>query len=186
MLHRLFVALRPPKELRDALLGLMGGIEAARWQGDGQLHLTLRYAGEIDRHRANDLADALTHVRFAPFALSVAGVGMFERKGRVHTVWAGIAPSPELTALQERIERCCINVGLEPETRKYAPHITIARLAAREDQVASFLAANHGFASAPWKVEDFVLYESHLSADGARYEPITSYPANRAEEARKP
>src|SRR3546814_10503522 len=61
-MHRLFVAIRPPAAIRKALLSIMGGVEGARWQSDDQLHLTLRFIGEVDRHRADDIAAALATV----------------------------------------------------------------------------------------------------------------------------
>ena len=79
-MHRLFVALRPPTGVRAALLALMNGIKGARWQDDDQLHITLRFVGEVNRHQANDLADALGEIRFSPFQIALAGAGCFERK----------------------------------------------------------------------------------------------------------
>ena len=66
----------------------MGGIAGARWQDDDQLHLTLRFIGEVDRHVATDVAAALGSVRHPPFELAVSGVGTFDRKGRIDTLWA--------------------------------------------------------------------------------------------------
>ena len=102
---RLFVGLRPPAPVRDVLLGAMGGVDRARWQDEDQLHLTLRFVGEIDAPLANDLAAALGQVDAAPFDLRIAGVGHFERKGRATTLWAGLAASPQLLAFQQKIER---------------------------------------------------------------------------------
>src|SRR5690606_20008278 len=89
MSHRLFIAIRPPAPVREALLDTMEGIEGARWQDEEKLHLTLRFAGEVERPAANDLAAALGRIAAAPFALRIAGVGHFERKGQPHTLWAG-------------------------------------------------------------------------------------------------
>ena len=176
MTHRLFVAIRPPAPVRAAMLAEMYGIEGARWQDDDQLHLTLRYVGEVDRHRAEDLALALGSLGGRRFRLSLRGTGVFERKGVVHTLWAGIEPCPELTALQARIERCCQSVGFIPETRKFSPHVTLARLNASSGPVAPFLSRTGDIRLGEWEVDSYLLYESHLRPEGSLYLPITTYP----------
>lgn len=177
-MHRLFVAIRPPEAVRDALLDTMEGVDGARWQEDDQLHLTLRYIGEADQHTANDLAEALGTVSFAPFPIAVRGTGTFERKGRVHTLFADIERTPPLVALRGRVERICIETGLEPEHRKFAPHITLARLNSSSGPVAPYLAAHAGLRLDPWECTSFFLYESHLRPTGSIYEPVVTYPAS--------
>lgn len=174
-MHRLFVALRPPELLRDLLIDAMEGVEGARWQGEEQLHLTLRFVGEVDAPQANDLADALATVRAEPFALRVRGVGHFTRKGRATALWAAFEPSEGLAILQRRVERACRAAGLVPQTRKFVPHITIARLNASTGGIDHWL-AQHGRLTAPkWPVERFVLYESQLAESGASYTAVVQY-----------
>ncbi len=172
---RLFVGLTPPREVREALLAATGGVESARWQDEGQLHLTLRFVGDIPAPEAEDLAAELGRVLAAPFTLRLAGVGHFERKGRAHTLWAGVAPSPELAALQAKVERVCQHVGLEPEPRKYAPHVTLARLPGSAGPIGGWLAEHGAFAAPPWPVSDFALVESTLGTGGSHYEPAVTY-----------
>lgn len=172
---RLFVALRPPAPLRDTLIDTMDAVEGARWQDEDQLHLTLRFVGEVDPPVAEDLAAALGQVDAPPFTLVVAGVGHFARKGRPTALWAGIGPSPALVALQHKVERACQRVGLEPEHRKFTPHITLARLGSGTGPVAPWLAAHGRFDAGPWPVEEFRLYQSVLSPGGSLYEPVVNY-----------
>lgn len=180
MSHRLFIAIRPPSPIRDALIDLMEGIDNARWQDDEQLHLTLRYIGEIDAHTADDLSEALSRIRVEPFQLTVSGVGAFERKGTPHTLWAGVGKSEPLKALQQKVERACIAVGIAPETRKFSPHITLARLNSSAGPIAPFLAHNDDLAFGPWEVDDFELCESHLRPQGSLYETVVTYPCEGA------
>ena len=180
MSHRLFVALRPPPAVRDALLDLMDGIAGARWQDDDQLHLTLRYIGEVDRHRANAIAAALERIGFAPFAVEIASLGTFQRKGQPHTLFAAVKPSPPLLALQRKVERACVMEGLTPETRKFTPHITLARLNRSSGAVAPVLARHAGFVAEPWECDAIHLYESHLRAAGSLYLPVARFPATMA------
>lgn len=175
MLHRLFAAIRPPVPVIDALLALEGGVAGARWQDAEQLHLTLRFFGEVEARQAEDVVDALAQVRAAPFALALRGVGHFERKGRTHTLWAGLAPSEPLEALQRKVESAARRAGLPSEGRRFAPHITLARLNAASGSVLPFLAAHGALTGEPWPVEAFDLIESTLAPTGARYETVRRY-----------
>lgn len=179
MRHRLFAAIRPPAPVIDALLALEGAAElhipGARWQDEDRLHLTLRFFGEVEAAQADDLAEALAGVACAPFALALRGVGHFERKGRPHTLWAGLAPSDDLAALQRKVERAARHAALPPETRRFAAHITLARLNAASGPILPFLAAHGTLASEPWPVEAFDLVESTLTPAGAVYETVRRY-----------
>ena len=172
---RLFVAIRPPEAVRDQLIDTMEGVKNARWQGEEQLHLTLRFVGELDNRTAEDFAAALGTIVAAPFELALAGVGHFARKGRAHTLWAGLAPSAELAALQKKVERACQAAGLEPERRKFMAHVTVARLGGASGRIEGWLAAHERLRSAPWMVDEFRLYESVLAPGGAEYEPVVRY-----------
>ncbi len=176
-MHRLFVALCLPKEIRTRLLSLMGGIAGARWQEDDQLHLTLRFIGNADRHRANDVAEALTSLRFSPFTLSLAGLGQFERKGRTHTLWAGVQPHDALGQLNRKIDRVCVLAGFPAEERAYLPHITLARFGRSGGSTEGFISRHAALSSPPFPVDEFALFESHLTESGAHYEVVTTYPA---------
>lgn len=175
MLHRLFAAIRPPAPVLARLLALEGGVAGARWQDDGQLHLTLRFFGEIAPRQAEDLVAALEGVTSPPFALALRGIGHFESKGRVHTLWAGIAPSDALLALQRRVETAARRAGLPAEPRTYAPHITLARLNSASGPMLPFLQGHAALASEPWPVEAFDLVESTLTPQGAEYETVRRY-----------
>src|SRR5206468_4981573 len=147
-----------------------------RWQGDEQLHLTLRFIGEVDRPLANDLAGALGQIRAEPFAVRIKGVGRFEGRNS-GALWAGVEPKEPLAALAAKIERGCQSVGLEPDRRAFHPHITLARWKGRRTrEVARFLERNRGLVSEPWEVDAFTLFESRLSKHGAHYEEVAVYP----------
>jgi len=173
-MHRLFVAIRPPAQIREQLLDLMEGVPDLRWQQDEQLHLTLRFIGGVERPVAEDLATALTQICFEPFELSLDGVGRFEKR-RHGALWAGVAPRDQLKALNAKVERACQSAGLEPERRAYHPHITVARWKGRAPCLDRFLGQHGGLTSAPWQVDEFILYESRLGREGAHYEPVAKY-----------
>ena len=174
-MHRLFVAIRPPEPIRDLLIDAMDVSPDFRWQDEEQLHLTLRFIGEVERPLANDLADALGRVRARPFAARIAGVGRFEQRSS-GALWAGVEPKAPLAALAAKVERICQQVGLEPERRAFFPHITLARWKGRRSrEVAEFLERRQGLSSEPWEVERFSLFVSRLSRHGAHYEAVASY-----------
>jgi 2'-5' RNA ligase len=182
-MHRLFVALRPPAAIRAYLIAAMGDIPHARWQDDEQLHLTLRFVGEVDRPQAEDVAAALGRVHADPFTVSIAGVGRFEKDGRTDAIWAGVAPREPLADLHARVDRALGQAGIEPDRRAYLPHITLARLsraAAVEQAIDRFLADRAGLSSAPFAIDALLLYESRLGREGARYEAIARYPFGQA------
>lgn len=180
-MHRLFIAIRPPAEIRARLLSLPGNVPGARWQDDDQLHLTLRFAGEVGPHQAQDLADALDSVRFGSFSIALAGLGQFERKGRVNTIWAAVQPREPLAQLQRKVDRACVRAGLPPEERAFLPHITLARLGRDAGSTQSFMELNAGLASPPFSVDSFALFESHLGQSGAIYHQAAIYRATPAE-----
>lgn len=175
-MHRLFVAIRPLRAARDALRGAMGGISGARWQSDDQLHLTLRFIGEVDRHRADDIHAALGGIRQLPFDIALNGIGAFERRGRPETVWAGVTPHEPLAALHRKVDTALLRVGVAPDQRAYLPHITLARLKPSSGPVGNLLEQSGGLASAPFTIDHFGLFESDLTAEGAVYSIVERYP----------
>ncbi len=175
-MHRLFVAIRPPDRIRDLLLGAMGGISDARWQTDEQLHLTLRFIGEVDRHMAVDVHAALGAVHQPPFEIAVNGLGTFDRRGQPDTVWAGIAPHEPIKALHNKIDQAMTRVGVAPDQRAFLPHITLARLKRWSGPVRNLLEQSGGLTSPPFVVEAFALFESKLTPEGAVYSLVERYP----------
>ncbi len=174
--HRLFVALRPPHAVRATLIAAMHGIAGARWQDDDQLHLTLRFIGEVDRHRAEDIAAALGALHSPAIMARIAGVDLFEHHGRPHMIWAGIEPQDAIAALHRKVDQLLARVGVAPETRAFVPHITLARLNRGSGPVAPFLALHSDLVSAPFAFEHVTLYESEMGHGGSRYHPVARYP----------
>ena len=175
-MHRLFVAIRPPEPVRDLLLDAMDGSPDFRWQSDEQLHLTLKFIGEVERPVADDLADALAQLRSPPFEIRIARVGRFDQTN-AGALWAGVVPKEPLAALAAKIDRACLAAGVEPERRAFHPHITLARWKGRRGhEAAAFVERNAGLASQAFTVNAFTLYESRLSRHGAHYEQAASYP----------
>ncbi len=174
-MHRLFVAVRPPSPIREQLLDLMEGVQGARWQDDEQLHITLRFIGEVDARVADDVASALGTVRHTGFDIALDGTGKFGGRGRVNAVWAGVRPHDHLAPLHRKIDHALVRVGLQPERRAYLPHITLARFGRETGGLDGFIARHAGLSSPAFPVTNFELYESHLSSTGATYELVERY-----------
>jgi len=175
-MHRLFVGIRPPEPIRDLLIDAMDDSADFRWQDEEQLHLTLRFVGEVERPVANDLGDVLSRIHSERFELRIAGVGRFEQRNS-GALWAGVEPKAPVAALAAKVERVCQSVGLEPERRAFHPHITLARWKGRRArEVQTFLERSGGLSSDPFAIDDFILFESRLSRHGAHYEEVARYP----------
>lgn len=175
-MHRLFVAIRPPPATRSLLSAAMGGVRGARWQSDDQIHLTLRFIGEVDRHQAEDVHAALGAIHHPAFEAAVSGVGTFDHRGRPDVIWAGVVPQGPLRALHKKIDQAVARVGVEPDRRTYFPHITLARLSRSAGPPGEFVAERGGLATPPFAVDAFTLFESRLTLAGAVYSTVDRYP----------
>jgi 2'-5' RNA ligase len=172
---RLFVAIPVPDAVAQGLLFIQSGVPGARWQTREQLHLTLRFIGEVDGRDANAVHDALCAISAPPFTLSLKGVGEFGGK-KPRALWAGVETSEALLHLQRKIETGLQRIGLEAEPRKFTPHITLARLKTTPPgKVMDYLVDHALYASTPFTVDAFVLYSSHLSPNGSIYRAEHSY-----------
>ncbi len=171
---RLFVGLELPAAVKAALLASMGGVAGARWQRDEQLHLTLRFIGEVDRHQAQDIAAALGRVNIRPFAAELGEAGHFEHRGRIDTLWVGVRPAEAVAALAKAVNAALAGVGIAPEPRAFVPHITLAR------GRTMFGVSAWPLAPIPrigWTVAGFALFESRMGKDGSDYGVIARWPA---------
>jgi len=177
---RLFVALALPAAIKAQLAMLSGGIPGARWLPPENYHLTLRFIGEVEHWRAEDIDDALANIRARPFDLSLRGVGTFERangpKSRLSTLWVGVEKTDQLTFLQAKVETALQRIGLEPERKRFAPHVSLARLdKAPPDKVIGYVQAHNLFRAPPVAIEHFTLYSSRLGKEAAVYVPEVEY-----------
>ena len=173
---RLFVALELPADVRERLTLLQGGVPGARWTTDEQMHLTLRFIGDVDGNVARDVDDVLAGLRAPGFTLELAGVGEFGGKNP-RALWAGIRANEALFHLQKKVETALQRIGLPAEQRKFSAHVTLARMkSAPQDKVVQFLTHHALFASGPFAVERFVLFSSTLSHNGSIYHIERVYP----------
>ncbi len=173
---RLFVAVDLPEDVRGRLAGLCAGLPGARWVEPGNLHLTLRFIGEVAEPQFPEIDSALSAVRSPAFALALDGVGCFGDRRRARALWAGVRPCEGLSALRSKTESALVGAGLEPETRKFHPHVTLARLKdTRAERLAGYLEAHGAFLTGEFPVGAFALYSSRLGRGGAAYAREAAY-----------
>jgi len=173
---RLFTGLEIPATVGQSLSLLRGGLPGARWVDPENYHLTLRFIGDVDDVVAHEVASMLGKVRRNPFELRLDGLSSFGgRKPRA--VVAAVAPAQPVVELQAEHERLMQRVGLEPEGRKYTPHVTLARLRDSSSlQVADYLSNRAAFRSMEFMVSRFVLFSSRASVGGGPYVVEADYP----------
>ena len=174
---RLFAALALPWSVREQLAALSGsGVPGARWVPPENYHLTLRFIGDIPTHVARDVDEALLGLRARGFALTLSGMGTFAKGGASAALWVGAERNPALDHLRAKIETALQRTGLEPERRRFQPHVTLARLDNPvEARVAAFVQAHNLFRSAPVAVGHFTLFSSVLGKEQAVYTPEVEY-----------
>ncbi len=176
-MFRLFVAIDLPAGVQEALATLCSGVPGARWVDPAQLHLTLRFIGEVQGDRFRDIAEALTGVGGAPFDLHLDGLGHFPPRGAPRVLWAGVATSEPLAGLRTRVETALASAGLPREGRRFSPHITLARLKGTPPaRVGRFFEDHPLFHTDPFTVDRFLLYSSTLGRRGATHRVEAQYP----------
>ena len=172
---RLFTAIEIPADVAQTLTFLRGGLPGARWIDSVNYHITLRFIGDIDGMSANEIASMLFRVNRRPFEVKVQGLQSFGgRKPRA--VVASVVPSRPLIELQAELERLMQRFGLDPEGRKFTPHVTLARLRDASNQdVADYLSVRGYFPTRVFTAQRFVLFSSRASTGGGPYVTENSY-----------
>ncbi len=174
---RLFVAIDLPSSLRTRLSWMSGGLQGARWVPPENYHVTLRFIGEVPAWRAEEIDHALAGLRATGFELQLAGVGTFEKGGKVLSLWVGVDRSPALEHLQSKIETAMQRAGLEPERRRFSPHVTLARVEGiATHKIAEWVQGRNLFRSEKVAIEHFTLFRSRLGKEQAIYDAEVEYP----------
>jgi RNA 2',3'-cyclic 3'-phosphodiesterase len=174
---RLFVGLSLPDDVANQVAMLADAMPGARWVEPQNLHITLRFVGEVSEADAEDVHHNLARLEAQPFSYAISGLETFGQGRKAHALYMRVAAGPELDLLQGRVESAVVRAGQPRETRKFKPHVTLARLkGAQEDRLQSFIARNNLFRAGPIDVDHFVLYESRLGNGGSTYIPLEEYP----------
>lgn len=176
---RLFVAIDLPAAIRQQVSAICEGLPGVRWIKPEQMHLTLRFIGEVSEQQAAALKTALAALEFQPFTMHLQGVGQFPPRGTPRVLWAGIQSPAALAELARQVEAALTGTGLPPADKPFAAHITLARLKTPPDRAAlqQFFARNANFQTPPFEIKDIILYSSLLASTGATYHREALFPA---------
>jgi RNA 2',3'-cyclic 3'-phosphodiesterase len=173
---RLFTGLEIPSDIAFDLALMKGGLSGARWIERDSYHLTLRFIGDVEEGLARDLAEALDGVAVPSFVTRLKGLGAFGG-AKPHVLYVAMEANPELKRLQAAHERVCQQVGLVSESRKFTPHVTLARLRRTDSgEVQRYIAAHNLYESRPFEVDRFVLFSARPSRGGGPYAVEAEYP----------
>jgi RNA 2',3'-cyclic 3'-phosphodiesterase len=172
---RLFTGLEISADAALDLKMMQSGIAGARWIDATSFHITLRFMGDIDVGVGREVAYALQRLEFKPFTLTLKNIDVFGGKNP-HALIIHVGENEELRRLQQAQERLCQSFGLEPEQRKFIPHVTLARL--RDVDVVdlrNFVVSHSLYRSPAFEVKGFNLYSSRPSRGGGPYAIEQSY-----------
>ena len=172
---RLFIGLELPEPQCQQLLALSAPISGLRWQSRAQLHLTMRFRGELSEAQVAELSQALTTLRAPVFELQLGGVGYFGSPQRPSILWAGVVVPAPLQALREQIDQL-IAPWCAADPQRFVPHVTLARCGPGSGSLQGFLQQQRGLLSAPWRVTELCLFASDPGPGGSRYSVLARYP----------
>jgi 2'-5' RNA ligase len=180
---RAFLAIETPPEIRQALSRLVKKLDKSgsvvNWVEGENLHLTLKFLGDID---ITDVAEIYLRLKrdlakVEPFEVNVQGLGAFPDISRPRTVWAGVSDgAEEMTAMFEVVEDSLMDLRFRKEARRFSPHLTIGRVKEATPELSELLKEHAGFATGVLDVEEIVLFSSELERTGPVYEPLARIP----------
>ena len=174
---RLFVAIDLPDTIKDQLGALCDGVPGAKWVKRDQLHLTLRFIGEVSDVKFREIKDTLNRINAAPFTIAMQGVGQFPPRRAARVLWVGVDAPSELSQLQQQVETTLNELGCPPDERPFSAHITLARLKTPPpiSTIQDYLTRHGAFQSDPFPINQFVLYSSMLAPQGPTYRAEAVY-----------
>ncbi len=176
-MKRLFIALDFPPSGPQRLAEICHGLNGANWVPEDQYHLTLRFIGEVNEMDFENIHSSLGGLQANAFFLDIKGLGHFPLRGDPQVLWIGVAKNEALQSLRNKVEKALMRCGLEPDSRKFHPHITLARLkGADHGELASYLSHHALFRLPQVPIQEFRLYSSRLSPDGAIHTVEGRYP----------
>lgn len=167
--ERLFIALTLPVAVIEALVAVAQPLPDVTWTRPEQLHLTLRFLGDVPPEQVEPMIARLASIRVSPFVLPVEGLGTFPPNRPPRVLWAGVGSGhPRLFQLRQRIDDAVLACGIDLDVRAFHPHATLGRCGPSSAKaVAHWLHASREFTAPPFRVEAFDLYASELRPSGA-------------------
>lgn len=176
-MYRLFIAVELPPAIKERLRMICCGLPGAKWVDEDQMHLTLRFIGEVDGAVMQDVLGTLATVNAEQFDIELRGIGFFPPRQAPQQLWVGVEPNERLTRLHGRIEAALRKAGIEKEARKFHPHVSLARLkGVKSSRIGDYLSEFSLFQAAPFTVTEFSLFSSVLGSKKAIHRIEADYP----------
>jgi 2'-5' RNA ligase len=180
---RLFVALEIPSEVRENLAAMVGTLRAIskepRWVRPENLHVTLKFLGEVRETRLDAVRTALAQIRSdRPLTLEFRGLGFFPNEKHPRVFWAGIEASANLMKLAGDIDGAMEKLGIQREQRPFSPHLTLARFERQgaPEKLRAAIAENVQRGFGTLRTREFHLIQTKLKPSGAEYTTLASFP----------
>lgn len=174
---RTFIAIPVPQKITPFLHAMGGSLPGAKAVPPEQIHITIRFIGEIEWLLFQDIMESLHQVKQEKFQIAIKGVGHFPPRGKPRVLWAGLNEKNNISQLKNRIDRQLKSCGIPPDSRKFSPHVTFARLKSTSLQrVTEFLSGNAFLEFDEFTVSEFHLYSSKLNNKGAIHTIEEKYP----------
>lgn len=180
---RIFIAACVPEPIRESLSRLQSslfdeGLRHIRWVRSSEVHLTLRFCGEISSQARGLLSEKLAPgAPFLPFEARIGTFGVFPKRGAPRVLFLGLEPSSALVALANWVEKRVQEAGLPPESRPFQPHLTVGRFRPGSPPVSlTGLPLAPALLDARFHVDSVAVFRSHLGAQGARHEVLSEHP----------
>jgi RNA 2',3'-cyclic 3'-phosphodiesterase len=174
---RAFIALDLPEAAQERLSDVCQNLPGADWAYSDQLHLTLRFLGEPDPETFAVIREALHGLSARSFPLTLRGMGFFPLRGEPEILWAGVSKNEGLLSLRHKVESVLARNGMPPDTRKFFPHVTLAKVGgSREAWVGRYIADHALFSIPDIPIQSYALFSSRLKPEGAEYTLEEVYP----------
>jgi len=175
-MQRLFVAVELPDAVREALTALQKGLSGMRWTAPKNIHLTLRFIGEVPLTQVEKIRMALEDIHEKSFSLRLRELGFFDRRPQA-ILWAGLDESQELLALKAQIDAAlATHAGLRAPQGRFSPHITLGRMKNADRKILKEFTAQHiSTSKTPFLVTSFTLFSSILDSSGAEHTAEARY-----------
>ena len=189
---RLFVALEIPAVVRDNLAAFIKDTKKdvrdlteqlsekrVRWMRPENLHVTLKFIGEVADARVEGIRGALRAVHAeAPLDLRFRGLGFFPNENRPTVLWTGLRAAADLPSLRGDIDRALATQGIAKEKRAFLPHLTLARFTSPglHETLRAVIRKNSERDFGSFQAREFYLVQSKLKPSGAEYIPLGAFP----------
>jgi len=182
-MYRLFVAIDLPEPIKQSLTEICFGLPGAKWLDPSQMHITLKFLGEVDGAVFREAREALATIGMEPFEITIKGLGFFPPRGEPQMLWAGVEGNDRLKQLRNKVESTLVRAGLKNEKRKFAPHVGLAKVKGTPPgRLAGFLGQHALLKLPPFEVREFCLFSSFLSSERALHQIEEIYPLVKTQE----